>query len=217
MAAEVPGRAGGRDLRAELRVEVAPRQPTAVVAAVDDAGGAAIVQRAFSTPAFRVYTTDDVRGVELGGALKNVMAVATGIADGLGLGHNSRAALITRGLAEMTRLGVALGARAATFAGLAGHGRPRAHVHRRAEPQSRGRRRDRARARRWRTSLAGTRDRRRGRAERRRARVALAARAGVEHADRRSGVSHAVRGSQPPGEAIAELMMRANCERSGTE
>ena len=69
------------------------------------------VQQALSTDAFRVYTHDDVIGVELGGALKNVMAVATGIAEGLGLGFNSRAALITRGLAEMTRLGVALGAR----------------------------------------------------------------------------------------------------------
>ena len=75
-----------------------------------------------SAPAFRVYTSDDVIGVELGGALKNVMAVATGILDGLGLGFNPRAALMTRGLAEMTRLGVALGARHDTFAGLAGLG-----------------------------------------------------------------------------------------------
>jgi glycerol-3-phosphate dehydrogenase (NAD(P)+) len=75
-----------------------------------------------SAAAFRVYTTDDVTGVELGGAIKNVMAVATGIVEGLGLGFNPRAALITRGLAEMTRLGVALGARAETFAGLAGLG-----------------------------------------------------------------------------------------------
>ena len=82
------------------------------------AGGAASSQQ----PDFRVYTNDDVIGVELGGALKNVMAVATGIVEGVGLGFNSRAALITRGLAEMTRLGVALGARAATFAGLAGVG-----------------------------------------------------------------------------------------------
>jgi glycerol-3-phosphate dehydrogenase (NAD(P)+) len=80
------------------------------------------VQQALSAPAFRVYTSDDVVGVELGGALKNVMAVATGIVEGLGLGYNPRAALITRGLAEMTRLGVALGARAETFAGLTGLG-----------------------------------------------------------------------------------------------
>jgi glycerol-3-phosphate dehydrogenase (NAD(P)+) len=102
--------------------EVAHGQPTAVVAASTDSAAAALVQHVLSSETFRVYTHDDVVGVELGGALKNVMAVATGIADGLGLGHNSRAALITRGLAEMTRLGVALGANAATFAGLAGLG-----------------------------------------------------------------------------------------------
>jgi glycerol-3-phosphate dehydrogenase (NAD(P)+) len=102
--------------------EVAARQPTAVVAASDDPDAAIAAQRAFSAPEFRVYTHDDVRGVELGGALKNVMAVATGICEGLGLGFNSRAALITRGLAEMTRLGTSLGARPETFAGLAGIG-----------------------------------------------------------------------------------------------
>jgi glycerol-3-phosphate dehydrogenase (NAD(P)+) len=102
--------------------EVAARQPTAIVAASDDADAAALVQRALSSQEFRVYSHDDVLGVELGGALKNVMALATGILEGLGLGFNSRAALITRGLAEMTRLGVALGARPATFAGLAGLG-----------------------------------------------------------------------------------------------
>ena len=102
--------------------EVANGQPTAVVAASTDLAAAELVQRALSSEVFRVYTHDDVVGVELGGALKNVMAVATGIADGLGLGFNSRAALITRGLAEMTRLGVALGANQATFAGLAGLG-----------------------------------------------------------------------------------------------
>jgi glycerol-3-phosphate dehydrogenase (NAD(P)+) len=102
--------------------EVAKGQPTAVVAASSDSSAAERVQRALSSDVFRVYTHDDVIGVELGGALKNVMAVATGIAEGLGLGFNSRAALITRGLAEMTRLGVALGANEATFAGLAGLG-----------------------------------------------------------------------------------------------
>jgi glycerol-3-phosphate dehydrogenase (NAD(P)+) len=102
--------------------EVAQGQPTAIVAASASAPAATMVQGAMSSSAFRVYTTDDVVGVELGGALKNVMAVATGILDGLGLGYNPRAALITRGLAEMTRLGVALGARAETFAGLAGLG-----------------------------------------------------------------------------------------------
>lgn len=102
--------------------EVAARQPTAIVAASRDAAAAAETQRRFSNATFRVYTNDDVPGVELGGALKNVMAVATGIAEGLGFGFNARAALITRGLAEMSRLGVALGANPATFAGLAGMG-----------------------------------------------------------------------------------------------
>ena len=102
--------------------EVAARQPTAVVAASRDVVAAQAVQETLSSSTFRVYTHDDVIGVELGGSLKNVMAVATGIAEGVGLGFNSRAALITRGLAEMTRLGVALGGQAATFAGLAGIG-----------------------------------------------------------------------------------------------
>jgi glycerol-3-phosphate dehydrogenase (NAD(P)+) len=102
--------------------EVVRCQPTAVVVASTNEDAAAVVQRAFSSPYFRAYTHTDVIGVELGGALKNVMAVATGIAEGLGLGFNARAALITRGLAEMTRLGLALGAEQATFAGLAGMG-----------------------------------------------------------------------------------------------
>lgn len=102
--------------------EVIARQPTAIVAASASEHAALIVQSALSSASFRVYTHDDVVGVELGGALKNVMAVATGIVEGVGLGFNSRAALITRGLHEMTRLGVALGAQTATFAGLAGIG-----------------------------------------------------------------------------------------------
>ncbi|HZS59345.1 MAG TPA: NAD(P)H-dependent glycerol-3-phosphate dehydrogenase [Gemmatimonadaceae bacterium] len=102
--------------------EVAARQPTAVVAAGPDPDATEFVQLLMSSREFRVYTHDDALGVELGGALKNVMAVATGICEGLGLGYNSRAALITRGLAEMIRLGVALGAQGATFAGLAGMG-----------------------------------------------------------------------------------------------
>lgn len=103
-------------------LEVANHLPTAIVAASADAEAARLTQTTLSTSAFRVYTQRDVTGVELGGALKNVMAVATGISDGLQLGFNARAALITRGLAEMTRLGVRLGAEAATFAGLAGIG-----------------------------------------------------------------------------------------------
>jgi glycerol-3-phosphate dehydrogenase (NAD(P)+) len=102
--------------------EVASRQPTAVVAASLDAASAEQVQALFSSPYFRVYTSDDVTGVEVGGALKNVIAIAAGVLDGMGLGHNPRAALVTRGLAEMTRLGVALGAEERTFAGLAGLG-----------------------------------------------------------------------------------------------
>ncbi|MEO7102205.1 MAG: NAD(P)H-dependent glycerol-3-phosphate dehydrogenase [Gemmatimonadaceae bacterium] len=102
--------------------EVVRGQPTAIVAACADLAIAERVQRLFHVPAFRVYTQHDIVGVELGGAVKNVMALATGVAEGLELGFNARAALITRGLAEMTRLGVALGADPATFAGLAGVG-----------------------------------------------------------------------------------------------
>jgi glycerol-3-phosphate dehydrogenase (NAD(P)+) len=102
--------------------EVARGDPTAITIASQDAELAEIVQREFSDPRFRVYTNDDVAGVELGGALKNVVAIAAGVCDGLGLGHNSVAALITRGLAEITRLAVACGGRQETMAGLAGLG-----------------------------------------------------------------------------------------------
>ena len=102
--------------------EVAREAPTAVVAASHEAGAGRRVQEIFQTGYFRVYTNPDVVGVELGGALKNVVALAAGVAAGLGFGHNTMAALITRGLAEMRRLGVALGARKETFAGLAGMG-----------------------------------------------------------------------------------------------
>jgi glycerol-3-phosphate dehydrogenase (NAD(P)+) len=102
--------------------EVCQGQPTAVVAAARVEGDARAAQEIFATPAFRVYRNVDVIGVELAGALKNVIAVAAGIAEGLGMGHNPRAALITRGLAEITRLGVAMGADPLTFAGLAGMG-----------------------------------------------------------------------------------------------
>jgi glycerol-3-phosphate dehydrogenase (NAD(P)+) len=102
--------------------EVARRAPTAVSIACADAAIAQRLQRAFSTSFFRAYTNDDVAGVELGGALKNIYALAAGVSDGLGLGDNSKAALVTRALAEMTRLGVALGGRRETFAGLSGIG-----------------------------------------------------------------------------------------------
>ncbi len=96
--------------------------PTTVVAASDDEKASARAQELFTTPTFRVYTSPDLKGVELGGSLKNVVALAAGIVDGLDLGDNTKAALMTRGLAEMTRLGTALGAKGATFAGLAGMG-----------------------------------------------------------------------------------------------
>jgi glycerol-3-phosphate dehydrogenase (NAD(P)+) len=102
--------------------EVARGDPTAVVIASRDAKAAACVQEEFSGATLRLYTNDDVVGTELGGAVKNVIAIAAGICDGLGLGHNSIAALATRGLAEMTRLAAALGGRRDTLAGLAGLG-----------------------------------------------------------------------------------------------
>jgi glycerol-3-phosphate dehydrogenase (NAD(P)+) len=103
-------------------VEVARGDPTAITIASPDAMLLRTVQQEFSDPSFRVYTNSDIVGVELGGSLKNTIAIAAGICDGLGLGHNSVAALITRGLAEMTRLVVACGGRAETMFGLAGLG-----------------------------------------------------------------------------------------------
>jgi glycerol-3-phosphate dehydrogenase (NAD(P)+) len=105
-----------------LAGEIAAGQPTAAVVAFDDTDTAQSIQEVFMSPTFRVYTNRDVMGCELGGALKNVMAIAAGMSDGLGFGDNTRAALITRALAELTRLGVVLGGRPETFAGLAGMG-----------------------------------------------------------------------------------------------
>jgi glycerol-3-phosphate dehydrogenase (NAD(P)+) len=102
--------------------EVASGEPTALVIAAPDQELAASIQREFSGPTFRLYINDDPVGVELGAALKNIIAIAAGICDGLGLGNNSIAALITRGLAEITRLAIALGGRPRTLAGLAGLG-----------------------------------------------------------------------------------------------
>jgi len=102
--------------------EVARGDPTAIAIASEGEGLSSTVQREFSDSAFRVYTNDDVVGVELGGALKNIIAIAAGVCHGLGLGHNSVAALITRGLAEITRLTTACGGRAETMSGLAGLG-----------------------------------------------------------------------------------------------
>jgi len=102
--------------------EVAKRVPTVVTVASDSAAVARLVQETFATPAFRVYTSNDIIGVELGGAVKNVIAIAAGIVDGLGLGLNTRAALITRGMAELRRMGLSLGANPRTFTGPAGIG-----------------------------------------------------------------------------------------------
>ena len=103
-------------------LEVARAQPTALVAASTHASVQQMLVNAFHSPSLRVYANEDIVGVEVGGAVKNVLAIATGLSDGLNLGLNARAALITRGLSEMTRLGVALGAKAETFMGLSGLG-----------------------------------------------------------------------------------------------
>ena len=121
-AAELPGTRVAALSGPSFALEVAREQPTAVVMASLDLAAAELLQRAFSSRSFRVYVSADVVGVELGGALKNVIAIAAGIVDGLGYGHNTVAALITRGLAEMSRLAIALGGRAETLAGLAGLG-----------------------------------------------------------------------------------------------
>jgi glycerol-3-phosphate dehydrogenase (NAD(P)+) len=128
--AQVLGQAGATEPSQRIAVlsgpsfaaEAARGEPTAVVLAAQDAALASLLQEELSGPTFRMYTNDDVLGVELAGAMKNVMAIAAGACQGLGLGSNPLAALITRGLAEMTRLAVALGARAETLSGLAGLG-----------------------------------------------------------------------------------------------
>lgn len=136
--AAAPGRGGllGHEIKAEVAPglkagilsgpsfaeEVARGQPTALVAASEQAQVRDTLVRAFHGPNLRIYANDDLAGVEIGGAVKNVLAIATGLCDGLNLGLNARAALITRGLAEMMRLGVALGARPDTFMGLSGLG-----------------------------------------------------------------------------------------------
>jgi glycerol-3-phosphate dehydrogenase (NAD(P)+) len=117
-----PGRRVGALSGPSFAAEVARGDPTAITIASESGELASRVQREFSDTSFRVYTHDDVVGVELGGALKNIIAMAAGVCDGLGLGHNSIAALVTRGLAEITRLAVACGGRAETLAGLAGLG-----------------------------------------------------------------------------------------------
>ncbi len=102
--------------------EVISKRPAAVTLAIEDKNAGFVLQELFNTNTLRVYTHDDILGAELGGALKNVMAIASGIGESLGLGNNARASLITRGLIEMTRLGVAMGAKEKTFSGLSGIG-----------------------------------------------------------------------------------------------
>jgi glycerol-3-phosphate dehydrogenase (NAD(P)+) len=124
--AAVAGRGAGRRIAAlsgpSFALEVARGEPTAIVAASADASCARRLREVVSAGSLRVYSNSDLPGVELAGAVKNVIAIATGIAEGIGFGANTRAALITRGLSEVARLGGALGGRAATFAGLAGAG-----------------------------------------------------------------------------------------------
>jgi glycerol-3-phosphate dehydrogenase (NAD(P)+) len=118
----LPGRPAGVLTGPNLAKEIVAGFPAASVVALADTGVCADLQRLFSTSVFRVYTNPDVVGCEVAGALKNVMAIASGMADGMGFGDNTKAALMTRGLAELTRLGVALGGNPLTFAGLAGMG-----------------------------------------------------------------------------------------------
>lgn len=117
-----PGLKAGALSGPSFALEVARGQPTALVAASEHAEVRDALVAAFHSATLRIYANDDIVGVEVGGAVKNVLAIATGLCDGLNLGLNARAALITRGLAEMTRLGLALGARAETFTGLSGLG-----------------------------------------------------------------------------------------------
>lgn len=205
VSAELPGRPVVAVSGPSFAIEVARRQLTAVVAASEDRAASAAVQRALSTPTFRVYTSDDVRGVEIAGAVKNVMAVATGIAEGLGLGLNPRAALITRGLAETTRLGVALGARPETFAGLAGLG-DLVLTCTGALSRNRSVGVEVGKGRALEDVLAGTESIAEG-VRNARSTVALAARAGISMPIAEA-VHRVLFESQPPGEAIAELMQR---------
>jgi len=122
VAQEIPEARCGALSGPSFAQEVAAGLPVALTAASEEASVSDAAVRAFHHGAARIYGADDLVGVEIGGALKNVMAIAAGICDGLALGHNARAALITRGLAEMARFGVALGARAETFTGLTGLG-----------------------------------------------------------------------------------------------
>jgi glycerol-3-phosphate dehydrogenase (NAD(P)+) len=185
--------------------EIVAGHPTASVVAATDADLAARLQQLFSSDAFRVYTNPDVVGCELGGALKNVVAIAAGISDGMGFGDNTRAALITRGVAELTRLGVALGGRPLTFGGLTGMGDLVATC---CSRQSRNRwvGEELARGRGLAEITGGTRMVAEG-VRTTDAVAALAARVGVEMpiADQVAAVLH---GITPPAEVVAVLMGR---------
>jgi glycerol-3-phosphate dehydrogenase (NAD(P)+) len=185
--------------------EIVAGHPTASVVAATDPDLANRLQQLFSTDAFRVYTNPDVVGCELGGALKNVVAIAAGISDGMGFGDNTRAALITRGVAELTRLGVALGGRPLTFGGLTGMGDLVATC---CSRQSRNRwvGEELARGRSLAEITGGTRMVAEG-VRTTDAVAALAARVGVEMpiADQVAAVLH---GITPPAEVVAVLMGR---------
>lgn len=118
----LPGHPAGVLTGPNIAREIMAAYPAASVLAMESPQVVSAIQKVFNTPLFRVYTNEDVIGCELGGSLKNVIAIAAGMADGVGVGNNTRAAIITRGLAELTRLGIALGGEALTFAGLAGMG-----------------------------------------------------------------------------------------------
>jgi glycerol-3-phosphate dehydrogenase (NAD(P)+) len=201
---EVPGHPLAVLSGPSFALEVAREQPTAVVVASPDRNVAEGVQKTLSSRTFRAYSSDDVVGVELGGALKNVIAIAAGIVSGLGYGHNTLAALITRGLAEMSRLAVRLGGRPDTLAGLAGLGdlvltctgvlsRNRRVGEALGSGRSLGEATAGLVAEGVRTTLAA---------------CALAARAGIEMpiAEQMRGVLYQ---GKPPREAVEELMLRS--------
>jgi glycerol-3-phosphate dehydrogenase (NAD(P)+) len=189
-----------------LSREVATGLPATVVVASRDPKDAEAARNAFATPHFRIYTNDDLVGVELGGALKNITAIAAGICDGLELGSNAKAALVTRGLVEMTRLGAALGARAETFAGLAGLGdlvttcaSPLSRNHHVGEEIGRGRRLEEVLAEMGGACAEGV--------ETTRSVVALAAREGVEMPITQEVYAVLFEGKPAP-DALADLMSR---------
>jgi glycerol-3-phosphate dehydrogenase (NAD(P)+) len=203
---EVPGHPLAVVSGPSFALEVAQGLPTAVVVASRELAVAELLQRALSTRAFRAYSSQDVVGVELAGALKNVVAIAAGIVDGLGYGHNTVAALLTRGLAEITRLAVALGARADTLAGLAGMGDlvltcTGALSRNRRLGQALGRGLSLAEAQRQTTMVAEG------------VRTTLAACALAERTGAELPISQQMRavlyGGKPPREAVDELMLRS--------